>query len=326
MKNIIYLLGLVLMSLLSSCAHHVEYTKYYSKDSIFTVNMPSDYQLTRNESDNMVWEGGTHNLAFVMVNNVCNLTDFQSFADRQANNVPSRFTVTLMGDSSDPIRHYQASTAFDREEEYYFFKDEISHKYVIGLTGNIDKEVAMSIASSFKETLKGLSKVYTKSTDTNITDTSTKDADKNIYKKEGFAISRDYQLSVNEEYIQQVNAANPDNHLIGAYYCLQNNKDANKINMININTFDISGDGVNGSDRLRAYKRCLQNAGISYQSTQFRGHDAVEYSFTENIGNSSVPTKALYVIKDGKYYVLQLASLTDVESKFEMLKSDVTFI
>jgi hypothetical protein len=310
------MIGLTL--LLTSCTNLRKYENYRSKDSLYCIDVPVEYKLEMEEKNVVAWSKETDHIC-VRRNFARGTSDFKLFADNNVQGLPARFTVDLKNDSNDSILHYAVHTGYFYQDDIYFFKRGASSTYIIEVTGE-GVETAKRIAASLKE-LKAAKK-----TEVGVEKSAAAGSGKSTYEKEGFAIGKEYDLQVYKEYIEQMKkldvAGKPK--LIGAYYCLQNKESPETATLINVNVFDLTGQQVKG--RLNAYIGQLQSAGIENRPVTFEHCDAVEYSFEQDMGTGTVPTKALYVIKDNKYYLIQLSAQNDVDSKFDKLLKSFTFI
>lgn len=308
MKKLCFaIIGLSL--LLTSCTNLRKYTSYVSQDSLFTINVPESYAFLQQNNNLMAWQDN-ENVISIRKDYIIKKAEFINFVDRTARNLPSKFTVDLENDSNDSIRHYTVHTATFYRQDIFFLKEGSASMYIIEVSGE-SFETAKKIASSFKE----LNKPTVQQT-----------KDKTIFKKEGFAIDKSYNLVIYTEYVNQINKLDgPDKpNLIGAYYCLQDKESPKTATVINVNVFDISNQPQKG--RLDAYIDQLNSAGIKNNRTTFQGFDGVAYSYEQNMGDDDVPSKALYVIRDNKYYLIQVTAQNGVESKFDKLLESITFI
>ncbi len=120
------------------------------------------------------------------------------------------------------------------------------------------------------------------------------------------------------------------NNVIAAYICAENedNAETGVINNINIYDESKSYKSIKPSNfayfekkTLEQYAGNLKNAGMSYSYTKFQGVSAIEYTFDQG---GTLPTKAIYFLKNKKSYLLQVATRKNLSAKYNNLKT--TFV
>lgn len=84
--------------------------------------------------------------------------------------------------------------------------------------------------------------------------------------------------------------------------------------------------GTNGKTSINNYKKSLEINQIDYKNVSWNGLDAVEYSFKQDFDGVSVPTIALFGFKKEKLFLIQLASLSDSQEKFTLLKKSIVIL
>lgn len=309
MKKLLFVIAGMAILLFTSCADRRKYITYESRDSLYSIGMPDSYTFQKDGNNMMVWEDND-NFIIVRENYAAGKTDFKIFVDRDVRNLPDKFTVNLQDDSNDSVRHYTVHTNTFYQEDTYFYIDGENANYIIEVRGE-GMETARKIASSFVE----IDKATTKKTD-----------DKTIYKKEGFAIGKEYALEVFNEYVNQMKqVVAPDKpKLIGAYYYLKDKESPQTATLFNINVFDISNQPKEG--RIESYIGLLNEAGIENKRMKFEHCDGVVYSYTQDMDGADIPSKALYVIRGNKYYLFQVTTNNDVDLQFDKLLKSIIFI
>lgn len=309
MKKILFVFTWLVLLVFTSCTSSRKYASYESRDSSYVIDIPEEY-IFQQEDDNLILWKDCDNFISVRKNYITDKRDFVPFVTRDVRELAARFDVELERDSNDSIRHYTAKSMTLCKHDVYFLKERETATYVIEVSGE-DMETAQKIASSFKEA--------------NLP-TVQKDKDKLIFKKEGFTISKEYNLRFYTEYANQMQELDDPNKakLIGTYYCLQDKEKPETATLININVFDISNQPKKG--RLDSYIEQLNAAGIENKKVKFESCDAVAYSYRQDMGGSYVPTKALYVIRNNRYYLIQVTTQKDVDLKFDKLQKSINFI
>lgn len=144
-----------------------------------------------------------------------------------------------------------------------------------------------------------------------------------VFPKAGFKVNCGCRLQVNNMFIDAAKQNNINN-IFAAYFCGENPEDAATGVVNNINISDLSSDyaKINPSfysyfekKSLEAYANNLQKAGIGYNYTNFQGISALEYSFDQ----MSLPTKALFFIKNKKTYLIQTGTRRNLQQKFNLM-------
>ena len=308
-KMLLVIIGLIVI-IFTSCADHRKYVTYECRDSLCSIDIPDSYTFQKGDNNLMVWKDND-NFINVRVNCVAGKNEFKSFVDHNARNLPDKFKVELEDDSNDSVRHFTVHTNAFYTEDIYFYIEGEADTYIIEVTGE-GMKTAQKIASSFIE-VKELP-------------TKKKTNDKKIFKKEGFAINKEYNLLIYTAYVNQMEKQDlPDKpKLIGAYYDLKNKENPNIVTLFNVNVFDISNQPTEG--RLDAYIEQLNAAGIENKKMKFENYDGVVYSYEQNMGSDYVPSKALYVIRDNKYYLINVTTKNNINLQFDKFLKSITFI
>lgn len=139
-----------------------------------------------------------------------------------------------------------------------------------------------------------------------------------------FKVKCGCELKVNTLFIQMLKQSGRNN-TVAAYICAENenNPEIGVVNNINIydesaSYKDISPSNYNYFDKrsLEAYAKNLQNAGLEYNYTTYKGVDALEYSFDQQ----GLPTKAIFFLKNKKSYLIQTGTRSNLTTKYNLLK------
>jgi len=146
-----------------------------------------------------------------------------------------------------------------------------------------------------------------------------------VFAKEGFKIKCACRLYVNSTFIQMAKQQGANN-ILAAYICAENKDSPETGVIVNVNIYDESGSYNNIKPIYHSFfeKKCLEkyaanlsNAGISYQYITYQGVSALEYDFDQ----MGLPTKAIFLLKDKKSYLLQVGTRNGLSSKFNALKT-----
>ncbi len=152
--------------------------------------------------------------------------------------------------------------------------------------------------------------------------------DYTYYKNAGFAIDRSYKLQRNSEYIAAIREARIASvKLIDAYICTVGEElgDPYKMSFINLNINEMPSN-MSPQEYLDEYKSECISSGISAKSVTWHGCPAVEYSFEQDWTYVNMPTRALFVCKGNKSFLIQLGSMTDVSGKYNQLKNSIILL
>lgn len=149
------------------------------------------------------------------------------------------------------------------------------------------------------------------------------------FSEAGFKVKLFCQLRNNHTFLQ-ASKQQGINNVLAAYIGVENENDPETGVIVNINIYDHSEDyrlvGQSGhktyeKEFLAAYAKNLKNSGIEYKLLQYKGIDAVEYSFTQ----MGLPTKALVFLKDQKSYLLQVGTRKNLSTKYNYLLTFFAF-
>ena len=146
------------------------------------------------------------------------------------------------------------------------------------------------------------------------------------YNTEGFAIKKTYKLEENTVFTDMLKGITTEGiKLIAAYQCPQNIESDNPehINLINIVVYEISAPAT---EVLKAYTEGLSRNKFKYTNRSWNGLTGVEYTFKSDMGGVMLPTKAFYGFKGNKFYLIQLASLTDYLNKYNNLLNSIKIL
>lgn len=150
------------------------------------------------------------------------------------------------------------------------------------------------------------------------------------YPTAGFKVKCGCKLAVNSVFIQ-ASKSQGANNILGAYICAENENDPQTGVIVNINVYDESKNFQNikstyheyfKKKSLEKYAANLKQAGYSYEYVNFQGESALEYNFDQN----GVPTKAIMFFKNQKSYLLQVATRSNLISKYNSLKNSFVII
>ena len=144
------------------------------------------------------------------------------------------------------------------------------------------------------------------------------------YNNLGFAIKKTYSLERNTNFLNTARRIKNGPKILDAFVCAQNieKNDPDQINIINIHVTEES----NAAESLRTYKQDLSSQNISYKVRTLNGLTGVEYTFKQDMGTVMLPTKAFWGYKGNKFYLIQLASLTNCSTKFETLLNSIKIL
>lgn len=145
-----------------------------------------------------------------------------------------------------------------------------------------------------------------------------------FYNNLGFAIKKTYSLERNTNFLNTARRIKNGPKILDAFVCAQNieKNDPDQINIINIHVTEES----NAAESLRTYKQDLSSQNISYKVRTWNGLTGVEYTFKQDMGTVMLPTKAFWGYKGNKFYLIQLASLTNCSTKFETLLNSIKIL
>ena len=140
----------------------------------------------------------------------------------------------------------------------------------------------------------------------------------------GFAIKKVYSLEKNTTYLNTARRIKNGPKILDAFVCAQNieKNDPNEINIINIHIVE----ETNPEASLQSYLKDLSSQGIKYKLRSWNGLTGVEYSFKQDMGTVMLPTKAFWGYKGNKFFLIQLASLSNCVSKYETLLNSIIIL
>lgn len=142
----------------------------------------------------------------------------------------------------------------------------------------------------------------------------------------GFKVKCGCKLYSNTTFIKAAKQQSIKN-VIAAYICAENEDSAETGVINNINIYDESRSYKNikpanyayfEKKALEQYAVNLKNAGMSYSYTTYQGVSAIEYTFDQG---GTLPTKAIYFLKNKKSYLLQVATRKNLIAKYNKLKA-----
>lgn len=142
---------------------------------------------------------------------------------------------------------------------------------------------------------------------------------------QGFRVKCGCSLYENAVFIQAAKQQGVKN-ILAAYICAENQDSPDYGVIVNINIYDESGGYKNIKPSNYEYfeKRCLEqyasnlsNAGFRYSYTTYQDVSALEYNFDQQ----GVPTKAIMFFKNKKSYLLQVATRSNLTTKYNALKT-----
>ena len=146
----------------------------------------------------------------------------------------------------------------------------------------------------------------------------------------GFKVKCECKLYINTTFITMAKQQGVNN-IIAAYVCAENedNPDIAVINNINIYDESKSYKDIRPSDYaifekkiLEQYATNLKNAGMNYTYVTYQGVSAIEYTFYQQ----SLPTKAIFFLKNKKSYLLQVGTRKSLTTKYNSLKSSFVIL
>ena len=294
---------------------------YYSLDSLFSVNIPSIWPLQETPLNNYLCFHSEDNHVLISIErtSLMNVCDFHDWVQaRMKLHDKSKYSIHLL-EKNDTAVHYKISLGLFYAHNIYLRKQVGLHNYLLDFSYNSlspDKKIIKGIYSSLKEhPLANFS--------TNITE----DDGYTFYSEYGFAIDKSYILEQNQEYIQMYKQIHTkhlgDSRLLAALICVQNleSRDSRDINIINVNVNEALSE-----ECIDNYANTLKINKIQGKKVRWHGNTAIEYDFTQYMGDGiDVPTKAIYCYHDSKLYLVQIASLSNIDSKFRKLKESFIF-
>lgn len=323
-KNSIGIISLIFLSTLGACHQEgwQQVNMYYSLDSLFSVDIPSNYSLSVPRLPNYLCFNSedNHFILTIEKNTLIQTDDFHEWVKKQMEpHNSSKFTIHIM-EKKDSIVHYKASSGLFYAHNIYLKKRIGVHDYLFTFSYNMlrpNNHIIRNIYSSLKE--------Y------NIVSFSANTFNDNSYTyyyELGFAIKRTYQLNQNHEFIHIYNKLYADQHkaspLLAAYICAQN-IDSNypeDITIINVNI-----NKALSPNAINEYASSLKCNKINYRQIKWQGNPALEYGFSQHMGEEiNIPTRAIYCYYNEKLYLIQLASLSNLDSKYKKLKQSFMFI
>lgn len=154
-------------------------------------------------------------------------------------------------------------------------------------------------------------------------------SDYQVFKSAGFKVKCPCTLRVNSSFIQMVKTQGKT--VICAYLCAEN-EDSPEYGVIhNINIYNEADSYVGLAPNqyayfekkyLEAYAKQLGENGMSYKYITYKGVSALEYLFDQ----MGVPTKAIMFLKNKKSYLIQVATRSNLETKFNSVKTSFEII
>lgn len=146
-----------------------------------------------------------------------------------------------------------------------------------------------------------------------------------IFESAGFKVKSDCSFSKNITFVRMARDQGMNN-VLAAYICGENTEDPQTGVITNINIYDESSNYKKlkpseysdfEAKYLKQYSSNLSAAGITYNYITYLGVSAIEYTFSQQ----GLPTKAIVFLKDKKSYLIQVGTRTNLDSKFNSLKS-----
>ncbi len=323
-KFFIGITSFILLSTMGACYQEngQQVNMYYSLDSLFSINIPSDYSLSAQPLSNYLCFNNEDNHFILTIEKTFLMPteDFHEWTEDQMqphNN--SKFAIHIM-EKKDSIVHYKASSGLFYAHNIYLKKRIGVHDYLLTFSYNMlspNNRIIRNIYSSLKEY-----NINSFSTNTTIDNSYT------YYHELGFAIKNTYKLIQNQEFIHMYNKLQTDQYkaspLLAAYICTQNidSNNPEDITIINVNI-----NKALSSNTINEYASSLKHNKINYRQIKWQGNSALEYDFNQQIGDGiNIPTKAIYCYHNEKLYLIQLASLSNIDSKYKKLKQSFIFI
>lgn len=145
----------------------------------------------------------------------------------------------------------------------------------------------------------------------------------------GFKVKCSCEFYENTTFIKMAKKQGADN-IVAAYVCAENEESSSRGVINNINVYDVSsyyiGLGQSGYAQLEKqyfddYANGLKSSGIGFKLITYQGVKAIEYNF-----DPGMPTKAIMFLKNKKSYLIQVGTRSNLESKFNQLKSSFTLL
>lgn len=314
-----YFIFMLISLYILSCNENVgtSMTEHYSTDSLFSIEVPSSYTIYNNTLPSYIAFINDDDVGIITIKrekNQINSSDFEEFANNGIKTVKGNINLINKNDS---IIHYKVSKGLFVVNIYYLWKLASTNDYLIQASGmNLKYDAAVMILLSVKE-------------HSTISEYITKSSDKNFiyYKDAGFAINKDYKLQENFTYIEMYERLKEKHNLpklIASYVCPINleTEDPLQIDIINIavNSHDENAENRTVMDN---YKKTLMEQNIDYKDVIWNDIPCIEYSFYQDMEGTQLPTKALYVHNGDKFFLFQIASLSNIEDKFELLVKSI---
>jgi hypothetical protein len=147
----------------------------------------------------------------------------------------------------------------------------------------------------------------------------------------GFKVKCGCKLYTNTTFIKASKQQGVTN-ILAAYICGENEDSAETGVINNINIYDESKSFKNikpsnyayfEKKTLEQYASNLKNAGMSYSYTTFQGVSAIEYTFDQG---GTLPTKAVFFLKNKKSFLLQVATRKNLTAKYNKLKTSFVIL
>ncbi|MDU0369575.1 hypothetical protein ACFPAF_04145 [Hymenobacter endophyticus] len=155
------------------------------------------------------------------------------------------------------------------------------------------------------------------------------------FPKDKFMVACDCKLYPDQVHMKMVRESG-SNVPVSAYVCAANKDSYEQGSITNITIQDNSANykayksmsptqaaAVFETGLLKQYYSNLQANGIRAEYTSYRGVKAIRYSFNMM---ETMPAEAIFFLKNRKAYLLQVASRTDVDSKFQTLVGTFHFL
>ncbi|MCR5888340.1 hypothetical protein LRS06_11310 [Hymenobacter sp. J193] len=154
------------------------------------------------------------------------------------------------------------------------------------------------------------------------------------FPKDKFMVACDCKLYPDQVHMKMVRESG-SNVPVSAYVCAANKDSYERGSITNITIQDNSANyksyksmspaqsaALFEAGLLKQYYSNLQANGIRAEYTTYRGVKAIRYSFNMM---ETMPAEAIFFLKNRKAYLLQVASRTDVASKFQTLAGTFHF-
>ncbi|HJD91359.1 hypothetical protein [Bacteroides coprosuis] len=291
---------------------------YHSGDSLLTIEARTGLQEREYPSHIVLYthENEDTDFRFITVtpekyiNQKSFVTQADDQIDRDYSDKKSYITKVSQNDS---IIHYQFSKGLLAVQEWYMLKQGKKSDYIIYYKGVGVKEAeAMRLYNSLKEN-EHEEAYYVMG-----------EEDYKEYVQSNFAIRSDYKLMQDKTFISMTNRMDTKNKLQAAYVMMLSDK---PIEILNITVFRADEDEAAFTEN---YLKSLKESGITCQSTQFQGRNAIEFETLQIEApepQNNVYVKGLNFMYKGSWYQISITGVKDsIDTEFTKVIDAVRLI